>query len=530
MPLYMKLIMLALASFLSGCAIKSTVEPPSALISTAKTAISPGLLKEELELIKQHLIDIHPQPFYRLSRAQFEQQYQHIKQSIRYPLNRSEFYLKVAPLLASLKDAHSFIELPLDAKDAFKYSDERLFPLAVIVETDVNDESELESESRAESRAEPSSEPKPELESRLYVAADLTRTASINKLNEQRQKIPAGAEILAINQIPSKHLLKVMRSLVSQETLPGQSRKIQMSFSRMLAAMGHASEHYQIDYLWQGQQYRKRRLGLAIRAPVSTQVEHARTPSYYGFSQLNPTTALLWLNDFNQEPEEFKSYLKDKFSLMQARKVKHLILDLRFNSGGLTQNLTELLSYLTEQAVPWATVGNIRISDALKQQHFDKIRKRRKHKYNWSINWLPLEWTNRLQYSVWWNDVGESISVDMAPIQPKNSYRPQHLYVLSNGFCYSACSYAQAAIKANQLGVIIGEKSGSLVDVQFAYPVKITLPHSHLSLTLATTQLKLEQPLANQLLEPDIAIKRTQQDIIQRRDPTMIEALKLISL
>ena len=216
--------------------------------AAAVTQISPELLIEELELIKKHLIKIHPQPFARFSKDKFNVQFNQLKESINYPISRSEFYLRLAPLLASLKDIHTFVHLPKDQFGDFKYRQEKLLPLALIVEDE-----------------------------KLFVAADLSDSHLIN----------TGSEVLSINGAPTKFLLNVMRALTTQETVTGQNRKIQMEFSWLLAAMGYAGETYKIEYLWHGDSFETQMNGLKINSKSNSEPQ-----SYYGYSELRNNTAL----------------------------------------------------------------------------------------------------------------------------------------------------------------------------------------------------------------------------------------------
>ena len=464
--------------------------------AAATTLLSPELLLEELDLIRQNLLSIHPQPFARFSENEFQQQFELLRSSINYPLSRSEFYLRVAPLLANLRDIHSFIHLPKDQFGHFKYQNEKLFPLAVILQSD-NQLAKNKSNDR------------------LYVAADLSPQPSLS----------AGIEILSINQVSVSFLISVMKELTVQETTSGQNRKIQMNFAWLLAAMGYAGETYQVEYLSQGAHHFVNLEGLEVpRNKLASPV------SYYGFSQLNSSTALLWLNDFNENQEVFESYLQDKFNQMEKQGLTNLILDLRFNSGGLTENLKSLLSKITKTNIYWASKGKIKVSKQLQKNHRHKTKARRKSKYDKGLRWLPLEWTDSLQHSIWWANEGEIISLQLDPIKPSNNFKPEKTWVLTNGFCYSACSFFVASVNQFKLGKTIGEKPGSLARFQFAYPVAFTLPHSRLKVTFPTMRLDFVASEVEDLILPQEVVQRNQLDIEAKHDPVMMRAIEQAEL
>jgi len=472
-------------------------EKSTHLTADATTQISPDLLLEDLAFLRAKLLAIHPQPFARYSQADFKRQYKLLKDTLNYPLSRSEFYLRAAPLLANLRDVHTYVNLPRDQFGDFKFRGEKLFPLAVIVDG-----------------------------GQLYVAADLSG----------ENRIPVGARITAINQSPTHFLLNVMRTLIAEETQTGQSGKIQSEFSWLLSSMGYGRKSYQVEYRWQSRVYSAEVDGAQSSPklpPESTSSESHPSPdgqanesrSFYGFSILTSDTALLWLNDLSEKPEIFSAYLQEKFALLESRAIRNLVIDMRFNSGGLSQNLKTLLAYISSRPVKWAERGTIKISSQLKRNHQNKTRQRRVDKYDWGLQWLPLEWIDRLQTQIWWSRKGKLLDLPLDPIEPQDNYKPQRVWVLTNGGCYSACSFFIASVNHYQLGKTLGERPGSLARFQFAYPVQITLPHSDLEVTLPTMRVDfVESPLLQPAL-PQQIIERNQSDIEQRRDPVLRRAL-----
>ncbi|TQV87842.1 S41 family peptidase [Aliikangiella coralliicola] len=450
----------------------------------ASTQISPELLKEELDLIREHILTIHPQPFARWSKAEFETHIRQLKKQLNYPLSRGEFFLRVAPLLANMHDVHSYVNLPKDQFGDFRRRGEKLFPLAVILH-----------------------------QKKIFVASDLSA----------EPMVPNGAEIISINQAPVSYLLDKMRSLTVNETPTGQNRRIQMDFTWLLSAMGYARDTYRVQYLWQDQPFELELAGLKLPKSLS----NGESPvSFYGYSKLTPNTSLFWLNDFNENPEVFEAYLDEKFTQMHEQGIKNLILDLRYNSGGLSENLKALLSRLTHKPIHWAERGVIKISESLKKNHLTKTRQRREDKYSWGLQWLPFEWTDSLQHSIWWSEPGEVINLELNAIEPNSSKNLSGVWVLTNGYCYSACSFFVASVNHHQLGKTLGEKPGSLAKFQFAYPVNIELPHSGLTLTLPTMRLDFTKTNLPDLIMPQEQIRRTQEDIASRRDPVLNRALR----
>ncbi|MDH5433758.1 MAG: S41 family peptidase [Gammaproteobacteria bacterium] len=489
-----RIITLTIILFLNGCAgqLDEVAEPITSedlrLYRTSETLISPELLKADLKQLRKAVIDIHPQPFVRSKQADFDRDFDQVYNSIIFGLSQKDFYLKIAPLLASLNDIHSLVQFPKIGVEEAGELIENLFPLAVVID-----------------------------KNKVYVAADLT----------PEQQVPSGAQIVNINHAPISYFLEKMRQLTAKETDTGQTRNIQLNFSRYLPAIGHSDEDYVIEYRWQGQHFIVNLKAIKQKLVAS----NGKITSYYGYSPLNHNTALLWMNDFHENPEKFDDYLQDKFALMQKTQIKNLIIDMRYNKGGLLENLKSLLGRMINQSIEWASSGVIKASEALKENHQNKTRQRRQDKYSWGLQWLPLEWADVLQHKIVWAGEGEIIAVDIDPVEVIEGYRPNKIWVLTNGYCYSACSLFAASVNYYKLGQTVGEKPGSLVDVQFAYPITTQLKHSGLKVTLPTMQINFvgsdnkgygkQDPL-----EPNISVQRSFQDIINRQDSILNRALK----
>ncbi|MET1254517.1 S41 family peptidase [Aliikangiella maris] len=489
LPVFALLIILLL---LSACVTRQPtsplldhqkkVLPPKADVSTL---ISPALLQEDITLLQKKILQIHPQPFIQVTESAFSAQFAALKQAINYPLSKMEFYLQVAPVVAQLGDIHSYIQLPSKTNEINSNSQHGIFPLAILVE-----------------------------QNQVFVAADLSDTPLI----------PAGAEIISINQAPIGYLLKTMRRLTARETEAGQNRRIQLDFPWLLAAMGHLSSEYSIGYRWQQKMYQQSLKAIVIAAkkePVVTAIE-----SYYGYSQLTDSTALLWLNDFNENPEKFDDYLTQQFALMQQDQVDNLIIDVRYNQGGLSENLKSLLSRMTDRPIRWANQGVLKLSKELKKHYVRKTKARREDKYGWGLQWLPLEWTDYLQHAIYWGERGELIPLSLEQVNPAENYRPSNIWVLTNGFCYSACSLFVVNVNHHQLAKTVGEETGSRANYQFAYPIEMTLPHSGLSLVLPAMRLEFNAVNNESANRPQLVIQRTVEQITQRIDPVLNHALR----
>jgi len=515
-----KIMTVGLLLLLSGCTSLQSNKPSKIgvgidvdndTLNSNNFRIAADILHQDIDQLVTRLIEIHPEPFALISEQSFMQKVETLKLSIRYPLSRNEFYLRVAPLIAQLGDIHSRLDFPKSLLNNNSQTVGKLFPLAVLYEQDG-----------------------------LFVAADLST----------HPKVPTGALITSINNAPIGFLLQVMKRITAKETEAGLRRKVQIDFPWLLAVMGYAKPVYEISYFWKGREMSVRIEGIE---PPNNQSEASgvvsnsddpnqlliddsgSTASYYGFSKLNSKTALLWFNDFNEQPQVFSSFLQQKFEQLAERGIDNLIIDVRYNDGGLSENIKSLLAHLTEEPIYWARTGEINISKQLKKLHHEKTKQRRKNKFKWGLQWLPLEWTNSLRYEISWGDLGEKIMVDFEAVEPAKTIIPQNVTVLTNGFCYSACSSFVATINQYELAQTLGEITGSFAKVQYAYPLTTRLPHTKLHLVLPTMKLIFNSQFTDRqsimkengsLISPRQPISRTLEQIISRKDVVLGQALE----
>lgn len=513
---------------LSGCASfdKKRLAEHALPADSNYMLIAPELLAADVEQLVERTIEIHPEAFAVISEQEFRIRAEAIKESIRYPLTSSGFYLRLAPLLAGLKDIHSFIRLPktLDFAPNLKHSNDkppRLFPVAVLYENES-----------------------------LYVAADLT----------EYPQIPTGAIITSIDGIPIEFLLNNMEKLTVTETEAGKRRKIQIDFPWLLSVLGYAKESYLIGYQWKEQSKQVLITGIIPIVDIEQKTESSELraesdsditeqsiqnladsdethsmSSFYGHSQIDANTELLWFNDFHEKPHVFADYLELRFRGYASSSIDNLIIDVRYNGGGLSQNIKSLLSYLTHTPIEWSHKGEIKVSEPLRKLHQQKTKQRRENKFSWGIQWIPLEWTDALQYELSWSDVGEIIPVEFKPVEPAQNIIPNNIKVLVNGFCFSACATFTAVVNQYGLAETIGENAGSIADIQYVYPIKTKLAYSGLELSLPTMKVYLKPDTATRrfllanpysLVSPYVDIKRTAEQIVAREDIILAEAIK----
>jgi len=475
------IIIPCLLLLVSGCITTPLI--PTAQ-SESEKIYTPAQIREDLIFLDQSLKHIHPEPFARLNPDTYDSHFQQLYQDKSWSQRRHEFYRLITPLISKFSDMHTRVLYPQQEYNQFLEQFGK-FPLAVLYSSDG-----------------------------LIVVAD----------QQQPSIVPVGSKLLAINSIDINVILDKFSQYVPAETESGQRRMIQMEFSRLLWSIYHLKNNYQVDYLWQGKAYRKVVQGVKQR---QTENQH-NVVSHYGSISINDQTSLIWLNDFNEQYDKFEQFLDQEFQLIRNQNKQSLILDLRYNQGGVTDNLALLLTYLTKQPVHWANRATVKLSKAFRQQHAQMLENAKNQKYGNYLDWLPMEYMNLWQWEILFTSDGDLMETEIDPvISEKEDYFTGKIYVLSNGYCYSACASVIATLQQNQRATIIGEQPGSLTNVQYGYPVQVELPNTGLKLIIPAMKFILNEDAETNQIMPEHQIERRRSHVLSGQDPVFELAMKL---
>jgi len=467
--------------FFSAC----TTIPENENNIVKEPIFNPGQLREDLRFLDKSLKEIHPEPFSRLDKSAYQNIYQQLHQNLIWPLRRQDFYRQMAPLISKFSDTHTQLIYPQQEYLNF-VSQYGKFPLALLYSSDG-----------------------------LFVVAD----------GQDKIKIPIGAKLLAINDIAIESILDNFKSYIPAETDSGQRRMIQMEFSRLLWSLYKVNSSYEIDYLWQDRVFRKT---VIAKKALRGESQHP-VSSHYGSYAINRNTRLLWLNDFNEKYDKFELFLDRQFRQIAEQKVSNVILDLRYNKGGITDNLALLLSYLTKDEVSWANKGSVKLSKPFRRHHYRLLTNTKNEKYGQYLDWLPVEYLNVLQWEILFASDGEWLEANIDAVRKNEEFGfDGKLYVLSNGYCFSACASLVATLQQNHRAIVIGESPGSQTHVQYGYPIEVFLPNTQLKLVIPAMKFELDDSdMEQKMITPDYQIERSVKDIALGQDTVLDFALKL---
>ena len=75
--------------------------------------IAPEKLQKDVTYIHKKLTKLHPQLYYYISKKDFDFKFDSLKKTIQEPLTRKEFFFKLSPIIASIKQGHASVNVPI---------------------------------------------------------------------------------------------------------------------------------------------------------------------------------------------------------------------------------------------------------------------------------------------------------------------------------------------------------------------------------------------------------------------------------
>lgn len=409
------------------------------------------LLKDYDFLIEN--MDAHPAIYRQTSKEEFDLLIEANRQLLTKAMSVEEFYKIISFTLAKIKDGHTAAILPrFWLKD--KHKQNGVFPYEVHV-TDDN---------------------------KCYII----------KCLKKEGKIPVGAEILAIDNIPIDQFINKIDSIISYERIEFRNYIIGYDFETYLYLFLGKVDGVKIDY-----KYLNEESATINNIPIKNwknnrDIEDKRIENLldngvpYEFEALGDSIGLLHIYAFSTDNlKKYKEFLRKMFRKIHKDGIHSLIIDLRGNLGGWPKVSSELLHYISDDHFKTMAYSKMKISEAYRNNF-------RRHYPNIPWNHIRMEEQPHsldLQ-SLFTGVAGEySIASDIyneEPIDKRHKFKG-NLFVLIDRESYSAASSFAATISCYQMGYLIGQTTGG-THIFSANSMYNKLPKSKILTGIATTQ------------------------------------------
>ncbi|GLS83698.1 hypothetical protein GCM10007894_16750 [Paraferrimonas haliotis] len=350
-----------------------------------------------------------------------------LKASINAPMTRVEFYRVVGKLTPYFQDGHALLIWPYQELNKALAAGSKTFPFEV----------------------------------------KRTKTGSLELRNAYRTGdtvIPQFSEIKSINGIPTSVILENLVQYSSGETRLLREHSAVIRFDTALWAVYGFLDEFTVEFS-SDKELKKVTINRQSNWPEVDDTAQEFVPSHfeepYYYRQLSNDVGFIYLAHFDIEPDEFKRFIDATFSTIRKQSIKHLIIDVRDNSGGNTDTVIYLSRHLADK--PFRVISKLK----------EKLNKDNRGWFNYK------------------GDEGEILTSDWddweKPIAENRRFKGD-TYLLIGPVTYSASIVLATTLKDNGFATLVGETTGGFTN-QSAQGNLFNLPHSQLRAYIATRML-----------------------------------------
>jgi hypothetical protein len=269
-------------------------------------------LKSDFKDLVNKLKKYHPRLYSYTSEEAFNKQVQEIKTQLDQDMNPEQFYLRIAPLIESVKCSHTGIRLPGEYQ-LYIHDKGLFFPL------------------------------------KLYIQNKKAYCLSLSE--EMGAGILPGSEILTINQRPAGQIIQELLAIIPSEgnNMTTKYQELNRDFQSYFHMLD-PSESFLVEYSSHASIARVNLQACSYEQVQDMDQLQAGLKPYSFHMKIEPSYGILRVSSFGiMDMEDYFSFLDSTFILMNSAGLTKLVLDLRDNQGGHPIFAAQLFSYLTDK-------------------------------------------------------------------------------------------------------------------------------------------------------------------------------------
>lgn len=386
--------------------------------------LSPAQQISDFDDLCSKLESVHPDLYLYQSKKEYENNKMKIKASMTDSIKISDFYLKIAPFIANIKDGHSMM-LPPITSDFVSYvkKDGKTMPLRIKA-----------------------------VENVFVVDYPIVMNSGFNE----------GDTIFSINGVDSKDILKKAYDLWGSEKDNGIKEAAVDTYLSLLFWHMYRWDDSYVFMVKHGNTIEKKHLegvpqSMAMKVKRERQSKNKPESFSCKFSSDYTQATLIIRNVYNEKA--LKEFCDSVFKEINYRKIPEIIIDMRNNTGGSSQCVERLISYFPHPEYVLYSKSQIKVSTYSKAYN----KERHPEIYSQICN-IPD---------------GELFVVKESLIEDNrkeaNLYRGKIIVLVNNKTYSGASSFAHVM---NKLGIASVEGETGCPTVYFGNFLPFTLPNS----------------------------------------------------
>ncbi|MCL5128092.1 S41 family peptidase [Algibacter sp. L4_22] len=496
-----------------------------------ETLHTPESLYKDIDKVYSQLKKHHPNLYQYTSKKDLDFKFDSLKKSIKTPINSREFYKKLAPVVAQVKQGHvslgsAYKEFTRKERKELKKKEFEFYNLDFeylnnklwVVKTRGKDSSMIGAEVLKIDNEKAS----------VLVETFKTRFAS-DGYNQTLQNRLVGRSFSTFYYkdkgfLDSLNIQFKLKDSVFSKTLKRISKKKKTkendSVEQKTPIKLTKLERKQNKIAAKNKRKKDKKFGF-----IAKRKEYTRNFNFIG---KDSTTAYMKIRGFNNGT--YRKFYKESFKKLDSAKTKNLILDLRDNGGGRIEEINYLYGYLSKTKYTFMAPSKV----------------------NSRLSFFPafMNNTSGVPQKIFAGIISPFLALDnllktkkkdgelyyrfpySKEKSPKKINYIGNLYVLINGNSFSASSLISTNLQATKRAVFVGEETGGAYNGCVAGLYKIyRLPESKLKIRMGLMQIEapFKQNPDGYGIKPNVEIAPTISSRLSGKDPELDWILDNIS-
>ena len=468
-----------------------------------QSTIVPEKLHQDVDFAYRKLQEMHPKLNWYITKQELDFKFDSLKKTINRPLTPVQFYFKLQPVIAKIREGHLALRIP-----AKKFNRKEI--------------KALKNKKGLFGRFD------------YYVSKD---HLYIVENKDSIENIKPGTEILKINNIAVSDYLKKYRELISSDGYNTTFHDYYLKdvFFNFYVAEKGIMDSAKVETLFD---HEKRIVNLKRASKNKAELEKdkaekkrteekkvndyvASTSSYnrnFKFLDKDSTIAYMKIQSFSRSFSD--RFYKESFVKLRNANSSYLIIDIRNNYGGSLYEINQLYSYLAPE--PFVLIKPAQLTSRTTPLKTNYFRKSNPLIFTLKGLLYPGYFFSQA-FSVYKGKDGLAYykMKENKSTKPKDNVFKGKVYVLINGGSFSASSIISSKLKFDKRVTLVGEETGGANDGTVAgfYSYQ-RLPNSKIDLPIGLLLIQPNIDFTNTQkgVVPDFEVHETMQDILYKRD------------
>lgn len=468
-----------------------------------QSLIAPEKLRQDVDFAYNKLQEMHPKLNWYIAKSELDFKFDSLKKTINKPLTPAQFYFKLQPVIAKIREGHLSLRIP-----AKKFNQKEIKVL----------KNKKGLFGRFEYHVE---------DNHLYIIEN----------KDSIQNIKPGTEILSINNVSVADYLKKYRELISSD---GYNTTFQKYYLKDVFFNFYVAEKGIMDSAKVETFYNKERKIVHLKRESKNKEDLqkdklekkrteekkvndyvASTSSYnrnFKFVDKDSTIAYMKIQSFSRTFSD--RFYKESFAKLKSAEASYLIIDIRNNYGGSLSEINNLYSYLAPE--PFVLIKPSELTSRTTPFKTNYFRKSNPLQYTVKSLLYPGYFFSQA-FSVYKGKDGIAYykMKENKATKPKKDAFGGKVYVLINGGSFSASSIISSKLKYEKRVTLVGEETGGANDGTVAgfYSYQ-KLPNSRIDLPIGLLLIQPNIDFTNTQkgVVPDVEIIENMQDILDKKD------------